>query len=304
MIEVMNKSCVVVIPIYTLEFTCSEKAGMLHCMERLKDYDIFFLHKQSIKPANIFESLALTKAQEQRCRSGAVADEWLHSTRTYSSLLFQGWFYRIFEEWDYMLIFQQDAWLLGSGGDLAWWIDKGYTYIGAPWTGNLGPDTPDTGVGNGGFSLRHVRAMIRICESVKTSTVPVFRWRKLAYRMTLFRRYHLFPVSQWPVIFCKRFAVFVAMSFGWNNTLSYFSNVVGTQEDHLISLFAPLVFPWMRIPSMAEAAAFSVETNPRATCAHYQVQRPFGCHAWAKHDPEFWLVTYPDEFSSLAGCEG
>lgn len=299
----MKQSCVVVVPIYTLKLTCSEKTGLLHCIEKLSNYNIFFLHKQSIPAASIFECISLSAAQAESCRFAAIADEWLLSTRTYSLLLFQGWFYRMFEEWEYMLIFQQDAWVLGSGEELAQWINKGYTYIGAPWTGHLGPDTPDTGVGNGGFSLRHVGAMIRICESVKTSYVPVFRWGKLAYRMTLFRRYHLFPLAQWPLIFCKRFVVFVAMSFGWNNTLAYFSRIVGTQEDHLISLFAPLVFPWMRIPSMAEAAAFSVETNPRATCAHYQVQRPFGCHAWSKHDREFWLSTFPEEFSSLIGCE-
>lgn len=299
----MKRSCVVVIPIYTLVLTCSEKAALLHCVEQLIHYDIFFLHKQSISAASIFKAIPLSEEQSRSCLSGPIADHWLMTVRTYSSLLFQGWFYRMFEEWDYMLIFQQDAWLLGGEEELAGWINKGYTYIGAPWTGHLGPDTPDTGVGNGGFSLRHIDAMIRICESARSKYSPVFRWRRLAYRMTLFRRYHLFPSSQWPLIFCKRLVVFIAMSFGWHNTLIYFARIVGTQEDHLISLFAPLVYPWMRVPSMAEAAAFSVETNPRQTCAHYQVKRPLGCHAWAKHNREFWLETYPEEFASVLGCE-
>jgi len=296
-------SCVVVIPIYTINLSSTEIAGFHHCLARLKGFPICFLHKNSLELSTIFDAISLSSEQVRSCFSVAIDEQWLLSARTYRSLLFQGWFYRLFEKWDYLLIFQQDAWILGAANGLVKWIDKDYTYVGAPWTCHLGPDTPDMGVGNGGFSLRHVAAMIRVCESFKVNYFPVFRWGKLAYRMPLFRRYHLFPAAQWPSIFCKRLLVFVAMSFGWHNTLHYFSRTAGTQEDHLISLFAPLVFPWMRIPSMAEAAEFSVETNPRATCSYYNVIRPFGCHAWEKHDREFWLSTYPKEFKSVISCE-
>ncbi len=223
----------------------------------------------------------------------AIEDSWLASIDTYNAMLLQPWFYRLFSEWDYLLIYQLDAWILRD--DLDEWLNKGYTYIGAPWTGHLGPDTPDIGVGNGGFSLRNVSEMIRICESSLWRWMPVFRWRKLAYRMTLFRRYSLFPWQQRPLLFAKRLLLFLAMSFGWHNTLDYYAKI-GTQEDHLWSLFAPCVFGWMRIPSMAEAAAFAVETNPRQTFAAYGVCRPLGCHAWEKHDREFWTTTFPHEF--------
>jgi len=295
----MKGSCVVVVPIYTLELSLSEKAALLNGMEKLRDYDFFFLHKQSIQVADIFEALSLAPSQARSCRSRAVEDDWLRSTRSYSALLFQGWFYRLFEQWEYLLIFQQDAWVFGTGQDLAQWIDKGYTYVGAPWTGHLGLDTPDIGVGNGGFSLRHVGAMIHICDSFKSNHAPVFRGVELADQMTLFRGYDLFPVGQWPLIFCRRLLAFIPMLFGWHNNLVYLSKVVQTQEDHLFCLYAPLIFPWIRLPSMAEAAAFSVETNPRETCAFYQVRRPFGCHAWEKHQLDFWLSTYPDDFNSV-----
>jgi hypothetical protein len=299
----MKGSCAIVIPVYTLNLSSIEKAGLLNSVERLSDYDIFFLHKESLDIALFYQLIKLTPSQVNHCRAISVEDCWLESVKSYSKLLFQGWFYQRFQGWDYMLIFQQDAWLFGDGRDLAFWINKGYTYIGAPWTSHLGPDTPDMGVGNGGFSLRHVPSMIRICTSFKTKIVPVFRFRKLAYRMGLFRRYHLFPRSMWPQLFSKRLIVFFKMSLGWHNTLAYFSEIVGTQEDHLISLFSPLVFPWMRIPPMAEAAAFSVETNPRETCSYYQVSRPFGCHAWEMYDREFWIKAYPEEFRAALGVE-
>lgn len=294
----MKAACVVVIPIYTLDLSRSEEASLLNCVSKLRDFDLMFVHKQSLDLAPLFRSIDSLALPALSCRAEPVKDRWLQSVAAYNSLLFQSWFYRLFQAWKYVLIHQLDAWVLRT--DLDQWIRKGYTYVGAPWTRHLGPDTPDIGVGNGGFSLRCVAEMTRICDSFQTAHVPVFRWSELAYRVTLFRRYHFFPVSQWPSLFCKRFLLFLAMSLGWRNTLAYYAKI-GIQEDHLISIYAPWVFPWMRIPSLAEAADFAVETNPRQTCAHYHVGRPFGCHAWEKHDPTFWLASFPEEFHHAIG---
>jgi hypothetical protein len=294
----MKAACAVVIPIYTLDLSRAEEASLLNCVSKLRDYDVLFVHKQSLDLAPLFRSIDSLALPSLSCRAEPVEDRWLQSVAAYNSLLFQSWFYRLFQAWEYVLIHQLDAWVLRT--DLDQWIRRGYTYIGAPWTRHLGPDTPDIGVGNGGFSLRCVAEMIRICDSFQTAHVPVFRWGELAYRVTLFRRYHFFPLSQWPSLFCKRFLLFLAMSLGWRNTLAYYAKI-GIQEDHLISVYAPWVFPWMRIPTLAEAADFAVETNPRQTCAHYHVGRPFGCHAWEKHDPTFWLASFPEEFRHAIG---
>jgi hypothetical protein len=294
----MKVSCIVVIPVYTLNLSKAEKASLLNCVSKLRHYDLMLLYKQSLEMEPVFRWIDALGLSSLSCKAQPVADEWLQSVASYNSLLFQSWFYRLFQDWQYMLIHQLDAWVLRT--DLDHWIRKGYTYIGAPWTRHLGEDTPDIGVGNGGFSLRCVAEMIRICDSFQTAHAPVFRWGELAYRVTLFRRYHFFPYSQWPSLFCKRLLIFLAMSFGWRNTLSYYAKI-GIQEDHLISVYAPWVFAWMRIPSLAEAADFAVETNPSQTCSHYHVLKPFGCHAWEKHNRDFWLTSFPEEFGRAIG---
>ena len=81
----------------------------------------------------------------------------------------------------------------------------------------------------------------------------------------------------------------------WQNIPPCYAST-GPRGDHLLFVYALLTFPWMRIASMAEAATFSVETNPCQTFAAYGISRPFGCHAWEKHDRDFWLATFPDEF--------
>lgn len=290
----MKPSCVIVIPVYSQDLSRVERAALRACIRKCRLHDICLLHKQSINIPGLLDHFGITLVERERIQAVAVEDHWLESVATYNAMLLRSWFYRLFIDWTYLLIFQLDAWILGD--DLAAWLAKGYTYIGAPWTGQLGPDTPDVGVGNGGFSLRCVKEMIRICESPLWRFMPVFRWRKLAYRMTLFRRYHLFPPSQRPLLFFKRLCLFAIMSFGWRNTLAYYA-AIGIQEDHVLSVYAPCVYPWIRIPAMEEAAAFSVESNPRQTMEVYGVKRPFGCHAWEKYDRAFWLSTFPLEFT-------
>ena len=172
----------------------------------------------------------------------------------------------MFVDWTSILIFQLDAWLLGDDDAFEAWLQRGYSYIGAPWTRPLGDDTPDIGVGNGGLSLCRVQDMLCALASPLWRWASVFRGRELAFRMTLFRRYALFPRRHWPLLFCKRLALYAAMSLGWCNTMAY-SVRSGAQEDHLLSRYVPLLFRWLRIPDMAEAAAFSIETNPCATRA-------------------------------------
>lgn len=294
-------SCVVVVPLHTLELEASEVSALIHALYKLKDYDFVLLHKHSIAPTELLNRLvksAYPRTRTIQCIE--VADEYLASINSYNQMLMQAWFYRLFKAWDYLLIFQLDAWILGS--NLQVWLQKGYSYIGAPWTRDLGPDTPDSGVGNGGLSLRKVRDMLAIFEDHKRlQSVPVFRWGYLAWRMTLFRRYYLFPVWQWPLLFLKRLVLFARMSLGWHNTLAYFIEI-GIQEDHILGIYVPHVFPWFKLPAMQEAAAFAIETNPRLTRDFYAISCPFGCHAWEKFDRDFWLETYPDEFSILFGA--
>jgi len=296
------RTCVVVVPFHTLELEAIEVSALIHALHKLSHYEFVLLHKHSISSAELLGRLgksALTRKRTIHCIK--VADECLASIDSYNQMLMQAWFYRLFKAWDYLLIFQLDAWILES--NLQVWLQKEYSYIGAPWTGHLGQDTPDSGVGNGGLSLRKIRDMLAIFEDQeRLQSVPVFRWGYLAWRMTLLRRYYLFPVWQWPLLFLKRCILFARMSFGWHNTLAYFIKI-GIQEDHIICIYVPHVFPWFKLPLMQEAAGFAIESNPRLTRDFYAIQRPFGCHAWEKFDRDFWIETYPGEFSPSLDLE-
>ncbi len=73
--------------------------------------------------------------------------------RTYSAILQQPQFWENFVAWSHVLVYQTDALLLRRIDDAYFALD----YVGAPWQNNRQG-------GNGGFSLRRVRAMVAACE--------------------------------------------------------------------------------------------------------------------------------------------
>jgi hypothetical protein len=95
-------------------------------------------------------------------------DAYFGSVHDYSRLLLTDWFYATFAQYEYMLVIQDDVYVLRD--DLAYWQARRFDYIGAPWpmgheaelSMSRKPDireyTVTSYVGNGGFSLRRVAA--------------------------------------------------------------------------------------------------------------------------------------------------
>lgn len=78
--------------------------------------------------------------------------------RTYSAMLKMPQFWEKFENWSHVLIYQTDALIMKP-------IDGfyfNYDYIGAPWSKQN--QWVKYCAGNGGFSLRNAKSMIKVCE--------------------------------------------------------------------------------------------------------------------------------------------
>jgi hypothetical protein len=95
-------------------------------------------------------------------------DAYFDSLQNYSHLLLTDEFYATFVQYEYMLVIQDDVYVLRD--DLAYWQTRRFDYIGAPWPMGLEyvlymshkpgiQGCPVTAyVGNGGFSLRRISA--------------------------------------------------------------------------------------------------------------------------------------------------
>lgn len=58
-------------------------------------------------------------------------DTYFKGIAGYNRLMMSPEFYETFAQWEYILIYQTDAWVFSDR--LSEWCSKGYDYIGAPW---------------------------------------------------------------------------------------------------------------------------------------------------------------------------
>ncbi|WP_134089473.1 DUF5672 family protein [Olivibacter sp. XZL3] len=154
----------VVIPLYKELAEPDEKYAFWQCAEVLAAYPIILAAPQSLN-TTYYEHLTDKKLVIQR-----FDDSFFKSVTGYSRLLTGKHFYEAFSTYDYILIYQLDAWVFRD--DLLTWAQKGYDYIGAPWLEappisagkkpiiNLSKRLVNR-VGNGGLSLRKIKSHIK-----------------------------------------------------------------------------------------------------------------------------------------------
>lgn len=154
-----NTKAVVVVPVIKSFFDEFEKISFEQCKKKLSNYKIVLLMPHRVEIKDDLSNID--------CDIVRVQNKWMESIDAYSRMLCSLEFYRIFEEYTYMLICQLDAYVFNDR--LQEFCDSGYDYIGAPWY--EGFTVYEDGVkkrlhvGNGGFSLRNITACINILEN-------------------------------------------------------------------------------------------------------------------------------------------
>lgn len=151
-----KEEVVVVIPIYREKITSLEQVSLAQAVNILGEYDICFIVPQSLK----WES-------EYKIRIVKFADDFFTSRKAYNRLMLSVEFYKRFENYEYILIYQLDAFVFSN--QLKEFCKLKYDYIGAPWICGrqyyLNKKNCIWHVGNGGFSLRRVSSCIRLIGS-------------------------------------------------------------------------------------------------------------------------------------------
>ena len=257
-------SVVVVVPIYKSSFTLHEQISFTQCLKVLNRYPI-----KIIKPISLDIDLLLAGVPNITVET--FEDSYFKSVQTYNRLMLSTEFYERFLDYEYMLIYQLDAFVFKD--ELDEWCSKGYDYIGAPWRierdfssvtdrllfslkkqiaiwFNLKDKNRNNQpldvilkmtVGNGGFSLRKVRKMLDIVRNHRPKIEQYLAGKGSFYNEDIF--------------FC------IEMN-------RYFKRV--------------------RLPHWQEALRFAVEDLPSKAFVLNNHQLPFGCHAWDIHELSFW----------------
>lgn len=200
-----------------------------------------------------------------------IHPRWQSTYAGFNRLKILPFLYRRYRSFEFILFYELDAFVFRD--ELDEWCRKGYDYVGAPWlSDDMDLRSPSVGVGNGGFSLRRVDAMLRVTRSFRWVDPPIGLAR---------RKY--WSRGQW----VRGLASMVLNSTLRNNTFSLLNNWRG-HEDIFWGERVPRLFPWFKLAPPEEAAAFSFEEYPRRLSTELGGRLPFGCHGWARYDLEFW----------------
>jgi hypothetical protein len=257
-----NTVCVVV-PVYRAEFSRTEQVALDRCIAVLGKHSIVIVKPESLCLNKLFSCHPNLSREE-------FGDDFFVDVKGYNRLLLEDEFYARFAAYEFILVYQLDAFVFSD--QLLSWCSRGYDYIGAPWlppgrvpgrirqaliavrrkcyrllARRARAKDPEKrpqfafSAGNGGFSLRRISAMRRVLADLDR--------RAERYRLAATR--------------------------GW-------------QEDIFFSIEANRYRTNIRIPNAREAAHFSWETNPGVAAKLTNGELPFGCHGWNKLHRDDW----------------
>lgn len=189
-----------------------------------------------------------------------VSDEWLgrrNGIAGYNRMMLSGDFYRMFREWDYILICHTDAWIFRD--ELDSWTARGYDCVAAPWIRRAVYDLP---------LIRHYMALRH----------DYMRRHGRPCRADLYGRIGNGGLS------LRRTASFIEACDRHAGTAGEYLS--GGDHMHNEDVFWATVPDNFRYPTAEEALGFAFDTNP-AYCYRLTGGRlPMGCHSWPK--PRMW----------------
>lgn len=265
----MNKVCIV-IPIYKDNPTELEKASFRQALKVLTNYDmVIYTHKEL--NLEIYHNLA--RQFDKDLRVECFDKNYFSSVIGYNRLCLTVDFYKRVSTYEYMLIYQLDAWVFRD--ELEYWCNKGYDYIGAPMYTAL--DTSEIGekqwfVGNGGFSLRRIHFFVGL----------------LTYK---------FPIS-FGVDIKNGFSAFVKSclkSIGIRNRIPWIIKHISEwlNEDVFFTIYITTLSNRKKLipktPKVLDAFSFAFECFPSRCYRIVNNKLPFGCHAFEKYEYDsFW----------------
>ncbi len=243
-------SKIIVIPIYKSSPDKNEKMSFIQCIKILNKHRICIVSYKDLD-LSCYTDLLISAPADFTVKY--FDRSFFENLAGYNKLMLSFEFYHTFKEYDYMLLYQLDAWVFRD--ELDYWCQKGYDYIGAPWIDMnillwlkqdiypkklyyyhklFGNGRFISKVGNGGFSLRKVKSII---ASLKRYQAASLKWKA--------------------------------------NEDSFFS--------HYVKSFSPR----FQIASKNEAIMFGFDLYPQKAFILNNMKLPFGCHAWASKDAPY-----------------
>lgn len=254
----MSHKVAVVIPVYKTVLKDYEEISLRQCCRILGAHPLVL-----IKPETLDTTMYASFFENRNLHIESFSDHFFKDIKGYNHLMLSASFYERFLNYDFILIYQLDAFVFKD--ELAFWCGQGLDYVGAPWIERyqwknkflsflhyrFNRKAPNSilptilqfynRVGNGGFSLRRVEKFYNLCRTEQTQ-----------------------------IDF-----------YNANNDSKYFN------EDVFWSLEVNRSKQRLCIPDHMKAIRFSIEQQPELAMELMGDTLPFGLHGINVY-PDFW----------------
>jgi hypothetical protein len=182
------------------------------------------------------------------------------------------------------------------------WCEADWDYIGAPWL--VCDDSPwikVSRVGNSGFALMKIESFLKVMTSRRLAKDPDEYWKSVCTGRARSSQYLNLPLK-----FLKRLRILngvrreMALWPYRNHDMGVFDRLTwgkfyvpsGSKPTENSDFFwsdeAIKYYPEFKVAPVEAGLRFAFEVVPRLCLKLNNYQLPFGCHAWAKYDREFW----------------
>jgi hypothetical protein len=252
----MNNLAVVVIPLYKSSLSKNEEMAVKQCLNILRNFKIV-----AIKPFN----LTLENYTFEFDEVISLDDELFKNIAGYNKLMLLSSFYELFLDYEYMLVYQPDAFVFKD--DLQYWCSQGYDYVGAPWLRFGG--YPDLFKKYKTLVLRYIHTKLNIKQPNSTLPTDLQSENRVGNGGLSLRK-----VKKFYEICIKKQKVIDY----YNSRPEYYFG-----EDVFWSVEANRGKKNLKIPGYKIAARFSIENHVDYAMTLIQGTLPFGCHAWDRN---------------------
>lgn len=161
---------IIAIPAYKKDPTEFEKISFIQCCKVLGKHTFSLVCPNDLD-ISVYEKIF--NSYNINFTIARFENDFFESAEKYNCLMLSIDFYKKFEEYEFMLVYQLDAYVFRS--ELDYWCEKDFDYIGAPWFENFSLSNANSKLldiaGNGGFSLRKISSFVKVLNHTKKTAV-------------------------------------------------------------------------------------------------------------------------------------
>lgn len=259
----MDKDNVVIlIPIYKTFLSEFEQIALQQCVSVLGNYPIAFVAPKSLNMENLKKTYNIHNVFR-------FNDDYFKGLEGYNRLMLNHEFYECFLQYNYLLIYQLDAYVFSD--KLQKWCSKGYDYIGAPWIPSM---KYNKWIHRKELSISQFFSRILSTYSTRSN---YFQTGNGGFSLRKIDTFYQVAISNQKQI----------SDFLKNSSYHY-------GEDIYWGIHANRKKKQLHIPHYKDALSFAFENHPQLLYQYNHEQLPFGAHAWYKgKNLDFWEPFIP-----------